>query len=77
MGGRQAQGHVQAHVDWIAKDSEGLMQLRRSLPNGGLPKVATPETGAQKRLWIFYQDESIFKAYDGVRRKIVPPDWVR
>lgn len=66
----------QAHVDWIPPDSP-LMELRRRLPRGGVPQVAPPGATATRRLMIFFQDESIFKAYDGARRKIVPPGWVR
>ena len=41
--------------------------MQRVTSEGAVPK---------KRLWIFYQDESVFKAYDGARKRWMPPDFV-
>ena len=63
---REGEGaKVQLHVDDIPQGS-AMEVIREGIEHGGV-QHQLPLGTERKKLWIFYQDESIFKAYDGAR----------
>ena len=72
---REGEGaKVQLHVDDIPQGS-AMEVLREGIEHGGV-QYQLPLGMERKKLWIFYQDESIFKAYDGARMRWMPPDFI-
>ena len=61
-------------VDDILQDS-AMEVLREAIPHGGV-QHHLPVGIERKKLWIFYQDESIFKAYDEARKRWMAPDFI-